>query len=108
MDVKYYESHITIEPVFGEQLELFRMLCKDYGFKAADLLMQKEREDTPVRSDKDTFCTGRGKDFDDLKARMLRLTAQLEDHGYQVWRRKIEAILYDERSKSHEENQVLS
>jgi hypothetical protein len=99
MEVIYYESHITIEPVFNERLELFRELCKDYGFQAADLLMQKKRENKPERSDKDTFCTGRGRDFNALKARMHRLVAQLEDHDYSVWREKIEAVLYDRRLK---------
>lgn len=98
-NVRYFESHITIEPVFAERLELFKMLCEEHGFRAADLLMQKDREDKPERSNKDTFCTGRGRDFDELKARMHRLVANLEDHDYKVWREKIEAVIYDKRSR---------
>lgn len=100
MEVKYYESHITIEPVFEERLELFRETCRKWNFRAADLLMQKRKVETPMRSDKDTFCTGRGKDFDELKEQMLQLVSELREQGFAVWRQKIEAVLLDERFKA--------
>lgn len=99
MEVKYYESHITIEPVFEERLGRFQEVCRKHGFRAADLLMQKRKEETPVRSDKDTFCTGRGKSFDELKEQMLQLVSELREQGFDVWRQKIEAVLLDERFK---------
>ena len=98
-NVKYFECHITIEPVFQERLLLFQEICKDYKFRVADLYMQREREATPERSNKDTFCTGRGKDYNEIKVRMYRLVAQLEDHDYDVWRQKIEAVVLDDRLK---------
>lgn len=96
-DVKYFESHITIEPVFGERLERFKVIAAEYGFKAADLLMQKQRADTPTRSDKDTFCTGRGQNKKALELYMSALVKRLQGEGFQVWRYKIEAVLIDER-----------
>lgn len=75
------------------------MLCEEHGFRAADLLMQKDRREKPTRSNKDTFCTGRSRDFRDLKTRMHRLVAKLQDHNYDVWREKIEAVIYDKRLK---------
>ena len=100
METKYFECHITIEPVFAEQLLLFQEICGEYGFRVADLFMQRDREDTPERSSKDTFCTGRDKDYRGIEVRMHRLVAQLRDHDFDVWRQKIEAVVLDERLES--------
>lgn len=97
MEAKYYESHITIEPVFGSRLQMFKNICSVFSFKAADLLMQKDRKETAKRSAKDTFCTGRDKDFENLKNRMECLALHLRFENFQVWRCKIEAVLIDER-----------
>lgn len=96
-DVLYYEAHITIEPVFDERLELFQTLCKTEGFKAAKLLMQKNREASPERSNKDTFCTGHGQNYDLVLGRIDRLVAKLRENGFAVWRDKIEAVLLDRK-----------
>ena len=98
MDVKYFECHITISPVFDERLEEFSVLCKNQRFKPAKLLLQKDRLSTPERSDKDTFSTGHSKTFEDLHERMTNLLHDLKAAGFEVWRYKIEAILLDERS----------
>jgi hypothetical protein len=97
MDVKYYECHVTLEPVFGGRLESLKELAASHGFKPAKLLMQKRAESTPERSNKDTFCTGHSKSFDDIKERMNALTEALRNAGFAVWRRKIEAVVFDER-----------
>lgn len=94
---KYFESHVTIEPVFGERLALFQELCVQYGFKAAKLLMQKDRESTPERSDKDTFCTGHALSYVVLQQRMMDLVDRLVEKDFRVWRYKIEAVLTDVR-----------
>lgn len=91
----YYESHITIEPVFGERLQQFSDIVEQHGFKAAKLLMQKDREATPERSNKDTFCTGRGKRLINLDDRMMHCVTDLKDAGFAVWRYKIESVLVD-------------
>src|SRR5881394_186739 len=97
--VKYFESHITIEPVFGRQLARFKYITSMYDFKAADLLLMTDRDATPKRSDKDTFCTGRSVDFQIIDKRMRLLVDALKAFGFQVWRYKIEAVLVDERLK---------
>ena len=97
-DFLYYESHITIEPVFDERREQAKVIAKKHGFTLADLLMQKSRVTTPERSDKDTFMTGIQKDSGDpLAANMLRLCVELKAAGFKVWRYKIEGILIDSR-----------
>ena len=98
-NVQYWECHITIEPVFDERLELFKMVIAEQDFRAADLVMIKSRAAKPERSNKDTFCTGRSKDFNDLNKRMQELCNDLEIAGFKVWRNKIEAIIIDERHK---------
>ena len=93
----YYECHITIEPVYGERLSYFQDLASRYDFRVAKLLMQKDREATEQRSNKDSFCTGHAKDFDDIHDRMHLLKEDLIQAGFQVWRCKIEAIVLDEK-----------
>lgn len=95
----YYESHITVEPVFGERLDLFKKLAKIFTFKVADLLMQKRNEDTPERSKFDTFCTARCKEYELIEQNTLNLVEILKEHGFQVWRYKIEDTLLDVRLK---------
>lgn len=93
----YYESHITVEPIFDERLDRFKALCKQQGFRVADLLMQKRKEDTPERSRFDTFCTGRDPTYWDLHYRMVALLGFLKQEGFKVWRYKIEHAILDSR-----------
>ena len=93
----YYEAHVTIEPVFEERLASFKEVCHDYKFHVANLLMQKRKSDTEERSKNDSFCTGRGISYADIKTRMLALVNRLEKEGFKVWRYKIESTLLDSR-----------
>jgi len=93
----YFESHITIEPVFDEDLEKVRAIAKRHDFRVADLLMKKRAEDTETRSQYDTFCTTRSKFFEDIERRTEGCRRALEHHGFKVWRVKIENTLYDKR-----------
>lgn len=93
----YYESHVTIEPVFGAELDRIRDIAGAHRFRVADLLMQKRQDDTPERSRHDTFCTGRGNDDADLGRRMFALVGDLRDAGYKVWRYKIEHVVIDSK-----------
>jgi NTP pyrophosphatase (non-canonical NTP hydrolase) len=93
----YYEAHVTVEPVFQDRLELFKVVCHDYKFRVANLLMQKRAHDTEERSKNDSFCTGRGISYTDTKRRMLALVERLEKEGFKVWRYKIESTLLDSR-----------
>ena len=91
MNAIYYECHVTVAPVFGERLEALQRLAAEYDFKVAKLLMGKGL------SAKDSFCTGHAKDFESLQDRMLRLSEDLARHDFLLWRRKIEAVVLDER-----------
>lgn len=93
----YYECHITVEPVFGDRLDLMKQLCKSYQFRVADLLMQKRKVDTPERSRYDTFCTGRHKRYDVLHKQMELLMRDLTAWGFKVWRYKIEDAIIDSK-----------
>lgn len=95
----YYECHVTIEPVFGERLENFQAVCETENFHVAKLLMQKRAEDTPERSAKDSFCTGHSQDYGDIYTRMINLIHRLQEHGFQVWRYKIEDCVLDSRKE---------
>lgn len=91
----YYESHITIEPVFDARFEQFVAICSNRGFRPAKLMMKKRAEDTPERSQYDSFCTGRGKTQDELADRMHALVTDLKDAGFAIWRYKIEHVILD-------------
>jgi hypothetical protein len=93
----YYEAHVTVEPVYETDLERFKIICHDYKFRVANLLMQKRREDTEERSKNDSFCTGRGISYTDTEKRMLALVVRLQKEGFKVWRYKIESTLLDSR-----------
>lgn len=95
--IQVFEAHITIEPVFGEAWLEFGDICSKYKFRPAELLLQKNREATPIRSNKDSFCTSHGAVYDELYGRMEALSAELEMAGFAVWRKKIEGIVYDQR-----------
>ena len=98
-DVLYYEAHITIEPVFDERLDEFKICCEKFNFRAADLMMKKRQQDKPERSSYDTFSTGRSQNYLDLYTRTANLCELLERNGFDVWRYKIEATLIDVRMK---------
>ena len=95
--MNYYEAHITIEPVFGEKLENFKNICSKYKFRVAELLLQKRKEDKPEMSSKDSFCTGRFKDFETAKKDTMSLVEDLKVNIFIVRRYKIEYILLDVR-----------
>ena len=91
------ECHVTIEPVFGIRLDAAQIICQAHGFKVADLLMQRQENETPTRSRKDTFCTGHGATYSGLAARMVLLCQELKANGYKIYRYKIEDVILDSR-----------
>ncbi len=93
----YYEAHVTVEPCFDSDLERFKVICHDYKFHVAKLLMQKRKDDSVERSKSDSFCTGRGISYTDIERRMLSLVERLGKEGFKVWRYKIESTLLDSR-----------
>lgn len=95
----YYEAHVTVEPVFGERLDQFKAICSHFNFKAANLLMQKRKDDTPERSKHDTFATGHSQTWTDIVCRVTGIVVALRSSGFKVWRYKIEDTLLDSRSQ---------
>lgn len=93
----YYEAHVTIEPVFDKRLEFACAIAKQNNFKMADLLMKKREQETESRSKNDTFMTGHGKDYADIKSNLINLILTLQLYGFKVWRYKIEDTLLDSR-----------
>jgi hypothetical protein len=93
MNAKYYECHITIDPVEGETLECFKGLCTESKFKVAELFKRNGQS-----HNLDQFCTGHGKYFEELHDRMLHLVDRIREHGLVLRRYKIEAVLVDSRS----------
>lgn len=95
----YYEAHITIEPVFDYRRDVAGVIAESNKFKLADLLMKKRSEDTEKRSSKDTFMTGHSKSRLDIEKRTRDTIVQLQEHGFKVWRYKIEDTLLDSRTE---------
>lgn len=96
--ISSYEAHVTIEPVFGDRFDVFERICTPYKFKPAELLMMKNRAITAERSNKDSFCTGHGKEYSEILQRTNDLVSSLKLAGFDVWRYKIEAIVLDVRT----------
>lgn len=91
MSSLYYESHITIDPVFGEELQHFKEVCLGFNFRVAKLLMEK----TP--STQDAFCTSRSQVYTDIVERTSGLVLALKQVGFKVRRYKIEDTLVDSK-----------
>jgi hypothetical protein len=90
----YFEAHITIDPVPEEQRPVVQTLGNPWGFKLAKLLMQKGEP-----SKIDTFMTAHGGDSDDVGRRVRGMVIDLQRHGFNVRRYKVEDTLYDSRSE---------
>lgn len=95
----YFEAHVTVEPIYGVRLQTFEAIANHYGFRVADLLMKKRPDDTPERSQFDTFCTGRSKFYADLHLRTINLIKSAQENSIRVWRYKIENTILDVRLK---------
>ena len=93
----YFEAHVTIDPVFGKDLDKFKNICDTLNFRVADLFMQKRKEDTPERSKFDSFCTTRSQNFEDILQRTVKLVNELKLAKYTIRRWKIENTLIDVR-----------
>jgi len=93
----YFESHITIEPIFDEnRLELFKKVIASYNFKAAKLYMLKGGE-KGIPNSKDSFCTARSKDYHKLCYDTHVCIIALQHLGFTVFRYKIENTLIDSK-----------
>lgn len=85
--------------MYGERLQAFQILCEKFHFKIADFLLWKDRPSNERRGNLDAFCTGRAKTYEEGATKLFGLSDALTAAGIDVWRRKIEAVLLDERLK---------
>ena len=88
----YYESHITIDPVFYDRLEEFKTIAARYNYRVTELLMVKEDQST-----KDSFCTSRSKNYTQITNDTISLVDMLQRKGFKVLRYKIEDTLVDSK-----------
>lgn len=91
-----HECHITIEPVFGERLELAKRIADAWGFKVATLLMVKD-DGTTEPSRHDTFMTSHHQFYTVIEIGMKRCVAAMKASGFEVRRYKIELIMLDSK-----------
>ncbi len=89
----YYECHVTVDPLEGSRRLVFEIICKDFTFKPARLLMQKSLEESTL----DAFCTAKNADFFKLQNHMNSLLDKLNEYEFVVRRYKIEAIILDSK-----------
>jgi len=90
----YFEVHVTTAPPLDEKQ--FISLSTAFGFRPSTLY--KENGST---HNLDAFTTYRDKDFMLAKKNMELFTAALDAAGIKWRRRKIEAIIHDERRGVH-------
>jgi len=88
----YYESHITIDPVFDEQLKRVSEIAFTFGFKVAELIMRKGGTHK-----EDSFMTSRHKQYDVMVQRTTYCIRNLQKEGFVVRRYKIEDTMVDSR-----------
>lgn len=95
----YFESHITIDPVFEDELELFKKVAARHSFRVAKLLMRKREgsEDEPHVDD--SFCTSRSESWDIIYRNTIDMVMDLRSNGFVVKRYKIEDTVIDSNIK---------
>lgn len=93
----YFESHVTIEPVFDERRGFAAQIATKHKFRLADLLMKKRSEQTEERSDKDTFMTRTHVSLEVITEATKALVLELQKEGFKVWRYKIEDTVFDSK-----------
>lgn len=94
----YYECHVTIDPVFGDEREKLNKIVTPFGFKLAKLAMKKDRGDNWNESQLDTFFTAHSKRYSDLQLKMTDCIRAAQEHGFVIRRYKIEDTIIDSRS----------
>jgi hypothetical protein len=94
----YFESHITIDPVFDRKLAEFKKLAKYIDFHVANLLMvKKDTRSVGQPSTIDSFCTARGENLEELKNRTKLFVKILQQNDFVVRRYKIESTVIDSK-----------
>jgi hypothetical protein len=93
----YYESHITISPVFGTDREQAEKIGEVYGFRMAKLVMRKAANDPGSNHTDDSFMTGHSINLADIEERTAKTALSLRAAGFVIRRYKIEETMCDSR-----------
>lgn len=88
----YYECHVTIDPVWGEDLRKVTEIANHSEFRVAKFIMQKDQ------GIEDTFMTLHDARLEHVTEMLNKLLHELQDI-VKVRRYKIEKIIFD--SKLH-------
>lgn len=91
----YFESHVTIDPVFDARRDAAEALARKHRFRMAKLIMRKREGDDEVPHEDDAFMTARHKSLLAIRNYTSNLVRDLRDHGFVVRRYKIEDTLLD-------------
>jgi hypothetical protein len=102
----YFESHITIDPVFDQERETVSKMAQAAGFRLAKLIMRKSTRDAEQPSQDDTFMTSHSRSYADIESRTVALVQGLQNEGYTVRRYKIENTILD--SRHNDEHRLLA
>jgi hypothetical protein len=89
-----FELHITVAPMVGEALTRFRQLCGQERLKALVIELAAELSIQPMT------CSRLRGTLAEALAETLRLQQLLEQHGFVVTRRKIEAAPWNSQVPS--------
>jgi hypothetical protein len=88
-----FECHVTTAPPISEESHNNLVdICNAYNFRIARLYMK-----TGSPSTKDAFMTFKSDDYGKTYANMVGLIDTLNKCGFDVWRYKIEKILFDSK-----------
>lgn len=93
----YFESHVTIDPVFGERRDQAAGIATLFNFRMAHLIMRKTLDDMGTVHTDDSFMTGHSINYADIHDRTKGLVKALRADGHTVRRYKIEDTVCDSR-----------
>jgi len=93
----YFESHVTMDPVFDADRDKLAAIVKPFGFKLANLIMRKREADGEQPHQDDTFATAHGSELAAILERTRACVRALSEHGFVVRRYKVEDTVVDSR-----------
>lgn len=92
---RYYEAHITIDPVTGHKRKFIETTANTYGFRLAPLYIMQTGEEHKD----DAFLSARNNSLSAMIGDVKGMCTVLLHHGIVIRRYKIEDTLLDSRIK---------
>lgn len=93
MDHRYFEAHITIDPITETKHKFVERLASVYNFRLAPLYIMKTGE----QHESDAFLSARSNSLSTLIGDVKGMVTVLKNNGIGVRRYKIEDTLIDSR-----------